>query len=96
MTKQDIIDHLTDDCGLQRSSAIRAVEGIISSIVDSLARGEDVFLRGFATIRCVQRAEKIGRDLNKKTSVIIPAHRTIKMIPGKELKIRLNATADYR
>lgn len=56
MTKQDIIDHLTNNCGLHRSSAIRAVEGVINSISDALARGEAVTLRGFATIKPVENA----------------------------------------
>ena len=90
MTKQDIIDHLTYDCGLLRSSAVRAVEGVINSITDSLVRGEAVTLRGFATIKPFDKAQKIGRDMNSDTPVIIPAHRTVKMVLSKELKSKLN------
>ena len=89
MTKQDIIDHLTNDCGLHRSSAIRAVEGVINSISDALARGEAVTLRGFATIKPVEKAEKIGRNMN--TPVVIPAHRSAKLVLSKELKEKLNS-----
>lgn len=90
MTKQDIIDHLTNNCGLHRSSAIRAVEGVISSISDSLSRGEDVTLRGLATFKVVKKAAKTGRNLNTNTPVFIPAHRSVKLIPSKELKEKLN------
>lgn len=91
MTKQDIIDHLTNDCGLHRSSAIRAVEGVINSISDALARGEAVTLRGFATIKTVDKSEKIGRNLNTGDAVVIPAHRSAKFIISKELKDKLNS-----
>lgn len=91
MTKQDIIDHLTNDCGLHRSSAIRAVDGFINSIVDSLARGEAVTLRGFATIKPVDKAEKIGRNMNTDSPVVIPAHRSVKLVLSKELKEKLNS-----
>lgn len=90
MTKQDIIDHLTYSCGLHRSSAIHAIEGIIDVISGSLARGEAVTLRGFATFKPVQLAEKIGRNITVGTPVIIPAHRSVKLVLSKELKEKLN------
>lgn len=90
MTKQDIIDHLTLDCGLHRSSAIRAVEGVINSISGALARGEAVTLRGFATIKSVDVAEKVGRNIATGTPVVIPAHRSVRLILSKELKEKLN------
>lgn len=89
MTKQDIIDHLTNDCGLHRSSAIRAVEGVIGAISDSLVRGEAVTLRGFATIKPINVGERIGRNLSAGTPVIIPAHRSAKLVLSRELKEKL-------
>lgn len=91
MTKQDIIDHLTDNCGLHRSSAIRAVEGTISVISKSLIRGEAVTLRGFATIKPIHRAQKKGRNINADKPIVIPAHRSVKIIPSNELKVALNS-----
>lgn len=90
MTKQDIIDRLTNECGLHRASAIRAVEGMISSISGSLARGESVSLRGFATFKPVVAAEKLGRNINTGAPVTIPARRTVKLILSKEFKESLN------
>lgn len=91
MTKQDIIDHLTNRCGLHRSSAIRAVDGVITAISESLARGESVTLRGFATIKPVDKAEKLGRNISTDTPVVIPAHRSAKLVISKELKEKLNS-----
>lgn len=91
MTKQDIIDHLTSNCGLHRSSAIRAVDGVLNSVSDALARGEAVTLRGFATIKPVEKAEKIGRIISTDTPVVIPAHRSAKLVLSKELKEKLNS-----
>ncbi len=90
MTKQDIIDHLTYNCGLHRSSAVHAVDGIINVVSDALASGEAVTLRGFATIKPVMKAEKMGRNISTDTPVVIPAHRSVKFVPSKELKEKLN------
>lgn len=91
MTKQDIIDHLTNDCGLHRSSAIRAVDGVINSISDTLTRGEAVTLRGFATIKPVNVARKIGRNISAGSTIVIPSHRSVKLVLSKELKDKLNS-----
>lgn len=90
MTRQDLIDHLTNNCGLHRSSAIRAVNGVINKITDALVAGETVTLRGFATIKPVEKARKIGRNMNNDTVVVIPAHRSVKFVVSKELKDKLN------
>ena len=90
MTKQDIIDHLTHACGLHRSSAIRAVDGVINSISDALSRGEAVTLRGFGTLSVVQREERNAVHFVTKEPIVIPAHRSAKFKPSKELKDKLN------
>lgn len=91
MTKQDIIDHLTNNCGLHRSSAIHAADGFIGAVSDALTRGEAVTLRGFGTIKPVQLASKPARNLNTGETVIIPARRSVKIILSKELKEKLNS-----
>lgn len=91
MTKQDIVDHLTSKCGLHRSSAIAAVNGILEAITNSLKGGEDVTLRGFATFKVKNVAEKIGRNIGANTPVKIPAHKTVKLVLSNELKNNLNS-----
>lgn len=90
MTKQDIIEHLTNNCGLHRSSAIAAVNGVLDAITTSLKLGKDVTLRGFATLKVKNVAEKIGRNVGANTPVTIPAHRTVKFKISNELKNALN------
>ncbi len=85
-TKQDIIDHLTYNCGLHRSSAIKAVDGITEKISTALKEGSDVTLRGFGTFKVAQVAAKVGRDINKGIQVNIPAHNVVRFKPSAELK----------
>lgn len=90
MKKQDLIDHLTYKCGLQRSSAIKAVDGIIGKITLSLAKGEEVTLRGFGTLSVVQREERNAVHFKTKEPIVVPARRTVKFRISKELKELLN------
>ena len=91
ITKQDIIDHLTMDHGLHRSSAIRAVEGIINIVSNALAAGSQVSLRGFGTIKVVEIPEKVARDINTGTPLTVPAHRTARLILSTKMKHRMNS-----
>jgi DNA-binding protein HU-beta len=94
MTKLDIIDHLTYNCGLQRSSAIAAVEGTMKCIAMALADNKNVTLRGFGTFKVVKVAEKKGRNIAAKTEIIIPAHHGVKFIPSAELKSNLKSVEE--
>ena len=49
-----------------------------------MAEGENVYLRGFGTFGVIERKEKLGRNISKNTSVVIPAHKIPKFKPSKE------------
>lgn len=90
MNKQDIIEHLTHNCGLHRASAIAAVNGIIEAMTNSLKRREDVTLRGFAALRLKDIPKRIGRNPSTGESISIPAHTSVRLVLSKELKSTLN------
>lgn len=84
MTKHDIVIAISDKTGIERTVVQATVEEIMHSIKDSLAQGENVYLRGFGTFEIIQRAEKLGRNISKNTTVVIPAHNIPKFKPCKE------------
>lgn len=84
MTKHDIVIAISDKTGIERAVVQATIEEIMHSIKDSLSKGENVYLRGFGTFETIVRAEKLGRNISKNTSVVIPAHRIPKFKPCKE------------
>lgn len=90
MTKQDIIEHLTHNCGLHRSSAIAAVNGVIDAMTTSLKSGNDITIRGFGTLSPVKRGSRNAIHFNSKQPIVIPAHTSVKFKISKELKNTLN------
>lgn len=90
MKKTDIVDYVINNTKLTRSQAIAATESVVEAITQSLINGESVYLRGFATIKAITKAPKIGRNLNKGTAVAIPARKSAKLHLCKELKERMN------
>lgn len=83
MTKADIVAGIAEETGLERAEALKAVESFMGSIRNSLSKGQNVYLRGFGSFIVKERAEKTGRNISKKTTIIIPAHNIPSFKPAK-------------
>ena len=90
MTKQDIINHVSQEASLSRSKAEEAVETVIKLIKESLGQGEPVILRRFGTFQVKQKSKRMGRNPKTGEEVRIPAKRTPFFKVGKELKERID------
>lgn len=86
MTKQDIIDNLASKVGLTKADADRAVNAVIDSISDALARGEKVTVTGFGTFEVRQRAARMGRNPQTGAPLHIAASKSPAFKAGKGLK----------
>jgi len=96
MTKAEIVADISEETGLERSEALRAVEAFMHSIKRSLSDGQNVYLRGFGSFVVKRRAKKTGRNISKKTPVIIPAHNIPSFKPAKVFveEVKNNVAAD--
>lgn len=83
MTKADIVADIAEQTGLEKVEALKAVEAFMNSIKHSLAKGQNVYLRGFGSFIVKERAEKTGRNISKNTTIIIPAHNIPSFKPSK-------------
>lgn len=90
MKKNDITNYIIRHTNLSKSQASKAVDCVFNAIAESLEQGENVFLRGFATIKVHRSPAKKARNITKGTMVMIPPQNTAKIIMSKELKKRMN------
>ena len=74
MTKADIVNEISEKTGIEKIVVQTTVEAFMKSIRTSMTDGKNVYLRGFGTFVVKKRAEKIGRNISKNTTVVIPAH----------------------
>lgn len=95
MTRREIISQLVKRTDLTPSQATHAVEGIIEIIADALAKDEPILLRGFGTIKTVQRAAKPARNISKGTTMMLPPTKQVKFIAYNELKEHINHHGRY-
>ena len=90
MTKNDLAREVSVSEKLHLSTAVKAVDGIFRVIKETLAKGEEVTLRGFGTLSVVQREERNAVHFKTKEPIVVPAHRSVKFRISKELKEQLN------
>lgn len=74
MTKADIVNEIAKSKGVEKILVQKVVEGFMESIEDSLAHGENVYLRGFGSFIVKKRATKTARNISKNTTIVIPEH----------------------
>lgn len=75
MTKADIVNEISRSTGIEKAAVLTVVEQFMTVVKDSLASGENVFLRGFGSFIMKTRAAKTARNISKNTTIIIPEHK---------------------
>jgi len=83
MTKADLVAQISEETGLEKNEASRAVESMMNWIKTSLTNGQNVYLRGFGSFIVRERKQKTGRNISKNTTIIIPAHNIPSFKPAK-------------
>lgn len=83
MTKADIITEIANKTGIEKVTVLATVETFMDVVKENMTQGENIYLRGFGSFIIKQRAKKTGRNITKKTSVIIPAHKIPAFKPAK-------------
>ena len=74
MTKADIVSDIAKSTGIEKATVLRTVEAFMDSVKGSLAKNQNVYLRGFGSFIVKGRAQKTARNISKNTTIIIPAH----------------------
>jgi DNA-binding protein HU-beta len=74
MTKADIVNKIAKNTGLEKTAVQAVIEGFMETVIESVSKDENVYLRGFGSFIVKHRAEKTARDITKKTTIVIPAH----------------------
>ena len=83
MTKPDIVNEIARATGIERNAVLVTVEKFMDVVKDSLANGENVYLRGFGSFIVKTRSEKTARNISKGTTIIIPEHKIPAFKPAK-------------
>ncbi len=92
MNKSQLIDALAARLGDRRTAA-SAVDGLLSTIVDTVKAGESVSLTGFGVFEARARAARVGRNPRTGQTVAVPAATVPAFRPGTGFKTAVGGTA---
>ena len=85
MTKADIVNEITKNTGIDKTTVLTTVEAFMDAVKASLSKDENVYLRGFGSFVVKKRAQKTARNISKNTTIIIPEHNYINIVvPGNK------------
>ena len=86
MTKAEIVKEVSKSTGIENAAVSAVVEGFMEAVKGSLAKENNVYLRGFGTFEVKTRKAKTGRNITKNTTVIIPEHKVPTFKPCDDFK----------
>ena len=86
MTKAEIVTEIAKQTGIEKAAVLNVVEKLMEVIKDSLAHGENVYLRGFGSFTVKKRAAKTARNISKNTTLIVPEHNIPAFKPANAFK----------
>lgn len=86
MTKAEIASEISKSTGIDKITVISVIEQFMTVVKDSLAHGENIYLRGFGSFIVKTRAEKTARNISKNTTIIIPEHNIPAFKPANSFK----------
>lgn len=83
MTKADVINEIAEKTGIDRLDVQASVEAFFSVVKNSMAEGENIYVRGFGSFVNKKRAKKIARNISKNTAMVIDEHYIPSFKPSK-------------
>ncbi len=83
MTKADVIAEIADKTGIDKAEVTNTLETFFSVVKDSLAEGENIYVRGFGSFINKKRAKKVARNISKNTAMVIDEHFIPSFKPAK-------------
>ena len=90
MNKSDLIAAMAAKTGETKKSAEASLDAFISTVTESLKKGEKVQLVGFGSFEVRKRAARKRRNPQTKEEIKIPASKAPVFKAGKALKDLVN------
>ncbi|HAI82602.1 MAG: HU family DNA-binding protein [Chitinophagaceae bacterium] len=89
MNKADLIAHLAEAAGINKTQANAALDAFTDAITKTLKKGDSVTLVGFGTFSVSKRAARTGRNPQTGETIKIKAKKVARFKPGKGLSEKI-------
>lgn len=92
MTKAEVIAEIADQTGIPKEDVSVTVEAFFSIVKESMAEGNNIYVRGFGSFVNKKRKQKIARNISKNTAIIIDEHYVPSFKPSKMFVERIKSS----
>jgi nucleoid DNA-binding protein len=86
MIKNDIALTIEKKSEFNRAKSLLIVDSVLNFMKESLLNNEKIEIRGFASLKVVNKKTGFGRDIRKNKQIKIERGKRIKFRPGQDLK----------
>ena len=83
MRKADLVTAISEKTGVPKVDVLVTLETFFKEVKNTLAEGENVYIRGFGSFVIKRRAKKVGRHIKKNIAIEIPEHYIPSFKPAK-------------
>ena len=90
MKKQELVAAISQEAGISKKDADRALTAAINAITKALADGDKIQLVGFGTFEVRERAARTGKNPRTGEMIDIAASKVPAFKAGKALKDAVN------
>lgn len=90
MNKTELVEEMAKKTAGTKKATEEALNALIETITEALAKDEKIQLVGFGTFEVVKRAARKGLNPQTKEEIKIPASKAPKFKAGKALKDVVN------
>lgn len=91
MNKVEFIARVSEVAGTTKKDATVAVNAVLETIIETLAKGESVAFVGFGSFNVKDRAARMATVPGTNKKVNVQACKAVSFKPGSELKKSVNA-----
>ena len=89
LTKAEIVDHLSQEIGINKREAKEIVELFFKTISEALTKGHQVKLSGFGNFTLHDKNERPGRNPKTGEEIPVSARRVGTFRSGQKLRARV-------
>jgi len=94
MRKADLVAMISEKTGVPKVDVLVTLETFFKEVKNSLAVGQNVYVRGFGSFIVKKRAKKIGRHIKKNIAIEIPEHYIPAFKPAKIFIDQVKSNSD--
>ena len=94
MRKAELVALISEKTGVPKVDVLVTLETFFKEVKNSLADGQNVYVRGFGSFIVKKRAKKIGRHIKKNIAIEIPEHYIPAFKPAKVFVDQVKSNSD--